>query len=47
MYYYYYCYYLTANEFSPGGSGTTIRLQTNNTDKHVETKHNTQTLVEN
>jgi hypothetical protein len=28
---YYYYYYLTANGFSPGGSGTTIRQQTNNT----------------
>jgi hypothetical protein len=42
----YYYYYLTANGLSPGGSGTTIRQQTNNTHKHVQTKHSTQTLVE-
>jgi hypothetical protein len=27
----YYYYYSTANGFSPGGRGTTIRQQTNNT----------------
>jgi hypothetical protein len=41
---FYYYYYLTVNGLSPGGSGTTIRQQTNNTHKHVQTKHIKQTI---
>jgi hypothetical protein len=41
---FYYYYYLTANGLSPGGSGTTITQQANNTHKHVQTKHSKQTI---
>jgi hypothetical protein len=32
------CYYLIANGFSPGGSGTTVGQQTNNTHYYNKTK---------
>jgi hypothetical protein len=43
-FYYYYLFILNANWFLPGGSGTTIRQHTNNTNhtkQHTTLKQNT------